>query len=169
MPMDVEFQTTNAAGFGLRMHGNYYRLISRHGKRVVQTVICRGCKERARASGTLLVPPGKWGIEKAVNQRLKESDVINILENEVLGPLIQLEIESARKDALVTGLQEGKKLGRQDGRREGMQDLLKEQLTEKFGALPAWAAALLQSASNEDLHTWAKRVLHSASIEDTLR
>jgi len=75
--------------------------------------------------------------------------MINVMENKVLGPMLMQQYE--------------KGLG------EGMQGVLLDQLTEKFGPLPSWATARLQSASNEDLHAWAKRILHSATLEDTLR
>lgn len=75
--------------------------------------------------------------------------MINLMENKVLGPLILKQFE--------------------EGRQEGRQGLLREQLTEKFGNLPAWAVQRLQSASAEELHFWAKRILHSTTLEDTLR
>ena len=66
-------------------------------------------------------------------------------------------------------MKKGRDEGIQQGMQEGMQGLLMQQLTEKFGALPAWASSRLQSASNEELHLWARRVLHTDSLEDTLR
>ena len=105
------------------------------------------------ALSTLLVLSGILGIEEAVNEKLKEFDVINVMENKVLGPLILKELEK----------------GRNEGMQQGMQGVLSEQLTEKFGALPTWATARLQSASSEELHLWAKRILHSASLENTMR
>ena len=75
--------------------------------------------------------------------------MFDLMENKVLGPLILKEFEK--------------------GRNEGRQDLLLEQLTEKFGALPAWAAARLNAASAEELHTWAKRILRANTLEDVLQ
>ena len=158
----VEFQTTNEPGFGLRMLGYYYYLISTHKKHVVQTVLYMGrdplrlestfttpslelryeiinlseydaesllasddwadivmallakgdpskvltvATERLRkmgrddqawASGTLLLLSGILGIEATVNARLKEADVINVMENKVLGPMILQEYEKGR-------------------------------------------------------------------------
>jgi len=124
-----------------------------------------GHEERAWAMGTLLVLSGILGIEETANERLKEFDVINVMENKVLGPLILKELEKGRNEGLRQGIQEGM----QQGMQQGVQEVLTELLTEKFGPLPAWAAARVQSASNEELHCWAKRVLRSASLEDTLR
>ena len=117
------------------------------------------------AAGTLLLLSGILGIEETVNDRLKEVGMINVMENKVLGPMIQQQFEQGERK----GRSEGKQEGRQEGRQEGKLDLLQEQLTEKFGSLPAWAMQRLQAGSAEDLHAWAKRVLHSTTLEDTLR
>ena len=223
----VEFQTYNEAGFGVRMLEYYAYLVRTYGEHVVQTVLYLGKdpmrletefqspstthridivnlreldaeplmasddwtdnvlailakgdrakaievavagmrkmrpEDQSWATGTLMILSGILNMEEAVKARLKESDVINVMENKVLGPLILKELEK--------GLEKGRNEGMQQGMQQGMQELLAELLTEKFGVIPAWAAARLQSASSEDLHAWAKRVLHSASLEDTLR
>ena len=87
--------------------------------------------------------------------------MINVMENEVLGPMLVQQYEK--------GLGDGVQQGVQQGMQQGMQGMLAELLMDKFGPLPAWAASRLQSASGEELHQWAKRVLHSESLEDTLR
>lgn len=110
-------------------------------------------EERAWASGTLLLLSGILGIEETVNERMKEAGVIDLMENKVLAPLILQQYEK----------------GRDEGVQQGMQGLLAQQLTERFGPLPAWAKSRLQSASNQELQAWATRVLHSESLEDTLR
>lgn len=79
--------------------------------------------------------------------------MINLMENKVLGPLILKQFEEGRKE----------------GRNEGRKGLLQEQLTEKFGSLPAWAAQRLHGASTEELQSWAKRILHGTTLEETLR
>jgi hypothetical protein len=110
-------------------------------------------EEQGRAAGTLLLLSGIIGMEEAVNDRLKEVGVINVMENKVLGPICQQQFEQ----------------GERKGRSEGQQDLLRELLTQKFGSLPAWALQRLQAASAEDLHAWTKQVLQSSTLEDTLR
>lgn len=215
----VEFQTSNEAGFAVRMLEYYAYLVRVHKQHVVQTVLylgaeplrlesaytspsmeyrfeivnlreydadsllasqdwadnalallAKGAPEKALtavltrlrtmrsedqdwAAGTLLLLSGILGIEDLVGDRLKEAGMINLMENKILGPLIQQQFE----------------LGEQKGRSEGRQDLLQELLMEKFGSLPAWALQRLQAASAEELHSWAKRVLHSATLEETLR
>ena len=105
--------------------------------------------DRAWASGTLLLLSGILKMENTVNERMKEAGMIDVMENKVLAPLMLKQFEL--------------------GEAKGMQGVLVEQLTEKFGALPAWAVERVHSASSEELHTWAKRVLRSTSLEDTLR
>jgi len=61
--------------------------------------------------------------------------MINLMENKVLGPLLQQQFEQ----------------GERKGRGEGQQDLLQELLTEKFGSLPVWALQRLRGAGVEDL------------------
>lgn len=112
--------------------------------------------ERAWASGTLLLLSGILGIEEAVNERMREAGMIDLMENKVLAPLILQQYEKGRDEGLQQGVQ------------RGMQRLLGELLMEKFGTLPAWAGERLQAASDEELHRWAKRVLHAASLEETL-
>ena len=219
----VEFQTYNEAGFGVRMLEYCAYLVRTYGEHVVQTVLylgrdpmrletefqspttthridivnlreldaeplmasedwvdnalailAKGDKTKAIevavagmrkmrpedqswATGTLMILSGILKLEEAVKDSLKESDVINVMENKVLGPLILKELEKGRNE------------GMQQGMQQGLQGMLSELLTDKFGPLPAWATSRLQSASNEELHAWAKRVLHSASLEDTLR
>ena len=96
------------------------------------------------ASGTLVILSGILDMEEAVTDRLREAGMINIMENKVLGPMILEKIEAGRRD------------------------LLREQLIEKFGALPGWAEQRLDAATEADVHTWAKRVLRAESLEATL-
>lgn len=116
------------------------------------------------AASTLLLLSGILGIEQTVNERLKEVGMINVMENKVLGPMLQQQFEQAERKGRSEGLQQGL----QQGLLEGSVTLLQEQLTEKFGALPGWAVQRLHAASAEELHGWAKRVLRSTTLEDTL-
>ncbi len=86
--------------------------------------------------------------------------MINVMENKVIGPLLLQAEEKGR----IAGLSEG----RQEGLQQGSQHILSEQLAEKFGPLPVWAAARLQSASTAELQLWAKRVLRAQTLEETL-
>ncbi len=114
---------------------------------------------RAWASGAMILLSGIIKLEEFVSQRLQEAGMINVTENKVIGPLLLQAEEKGR----IAGLSEG----RQEGLQQGSQHILSEQLAEKFGPLPVWAAARLQSASTAELQLWAKRVLHAQTLEET--
>ena len=59
--------------------------------------------ERAWASGTLLLLSGIQGIEEAVNERMREAGMIDLMENKVLAPLILQQYEKGRDEGLQQG------------------------------------------------------------------
>lgn len=120
--------------------------------------------EQNWASATLLLLSGIIGIEETVNQRLQEVGMINVMENKVLGPLIQQRFEQG----LEQGLERGLERGLEQGRSQGQQMFLLEQLDEKFGSVPLWARERVERASEQQIHDWAKRILRSTSLEETL-
>lgn len=104
--------------------------------------------DRHAAASTLVLLSGIIGIAKRVNERLEEVGMINVMENEVIGPMLLERLEK--------------------GREEGQRSLIQEQLMEKFGTLPQWATHRVETASTEQCSAWAKRILRSESLEDTL-
>ena len=86
--------------------------------------------------------------------------MIDLMENQVVGPLI---LEAEEK-----GRREGRKEGRQEGERLGMQTVLVDQITAKFGEVPDWALVRIQSAAMDELQIWVKRVLKAASLDEIL-
>jgi hypothetical protein len=78
--------------------------------------------------------------------------MIDVMENKVLGPLLQKKWEE----------------GQQQGQEQGRKQVLLDQLNQKFGELPEWASKTLGSASAEDVDRWLRRVLTSGSLEETL-
>ena len=87
--------------------------------------------------------------------------MIDVMENKVLGPMIEERLRQKFDEGLNQGLSQGLT--------QGKQQLLREQLTGKFGPLSPWAEKRLIGASAEDLNVWAKRILTAASLKDTLR
>ncbi|NEX23334.1 Rpn family recombination-promoting nuclease/putative transposase [Thiorhodococcus mannitoliphagus] len=65
--------------------------------------------------------------------------------------------------------QEGLKEGLEQGLSQGEARLLRRQLIRRFGALPAWAEAHLEQASEDELEVWADRVLECATLEEILK
>ena len=60
------------------------------------------------AASTLLLLSGILGIEQTVNERLKEVGMINVMENKVLGPMLQQQFEQAERKGRSEGILEGR-------------------------------------------------------------
>ena len=71
-----------------------------------------------------------------------------------------------KEDGLREGRQQGLQEGRQEGRQEGEVTLLQKQLARRFGSLPPWVAETLMQASPAQLEAWAIALLDAASLED---
>jgi hypothetical protein len=52
------------------------------------------------------------------------------------------------------------------GVEKGQRELLLDQLTERFGSLPASVTERIAQASRQDLKRWGSRILKSASLDD---
>jgi hypothetical protein len=111
---------------------------------VIPKLRALGRKDQEWASGALLLLSGILGIEEQVDRRLEEIGMIDVMENKVLGPIIQRRWDEGRKELLVG------------------------QLLQKFRSLPDWAARLLANATPEQVDQWARRILTSATLEETL-
>ena len=64
------------------------------------------------------------------------------------------------------GCQEGFTQGVREGMELGYRELLRDQLQQRFGALPADAGARLEKADSDTLGAWGRRVLTAASLAD---
>lgn len=77
---------------------------------------------------------------------------------------------------MAEGIAEGKAAGRAEGMAEGMAEgkakgrieTLTRLLTRRFGPLPDWASARLQSATPEQLDQWTDLVLDAATLSEVL-
>jgi hypothetical protein len=56
--------------------------------------------------------------------------------------------------------------GKAEGRAEGRAETLLELLAVKFGPLPAWITATVQSADLPQLREWTTRVLTANNLDD---
>lgn len=108
-------------------------------------------EEQQTAAATFVILSGIIGMEDEVERRF-EAEMIDLMENKVLGPAIR----------------QGMELGRAEGRVEGMREILSEQLADRFGKIPAWAEAKLAAASHETLKAWSLRVHRAESLDDLL-
>ncbi|NEX23329.1 DUF4351 domain-containing protein, partial [Thiorhodococcus mannitoliphagus] len=57
----------------------------------------------------------------------------------------------------------------EEWKQQGEAKLLRRLLIRRFGALPAWAEAHLEQASEDELEVWADRVLECATLEEILK
>ena len=89
---------------------------------------------------------------------------IDILENEVLGPVYKRGLEQGRQE----GLQEARLEARQEGLREGELAMLRRQIEIRFGALPDWAAEKLAALPVSELEALCERLLDAGSVEELL-
>jgi hypothetical protein len=103
-------------------------------------------EEQEKAATTFVILSGIIGMEDEVERRFK-TDMIDLMENKILGPAIRQGLEK----------------GRQEGR-----ELLQGILEDRFGQLPNWAEAKLAAATPETLKAWSHRILRAASLEDLL-
>ena len=114
--------------------------------------------EQEIAASTFVIIGGILEIEDQLIRRLR-TEMIDIMQNKVLGPAIRQGLEQ--------GLQQGREEGREEGRR-GMARMLTNVLEKRFGTLPPWAAARLASASPETLDFWSLRLDDSAGLQEIL-
>lgn len=63
---------------------------------------------------------------------------------------------------------EGIEQGFEQGKIQGEAAILIRQASRRFGKLPEWALAKLQSASVEKLEAWSDRILDANSLEEML-
>ncbi len=67
------------------------------------------------------------------------------------------------------GRLEGKQEGRFEARLEGEVRILQRQLTTRFGALPEYALARIQGATEEQLGNWSTRLLRAETLDDVFK
>ena len=70
----------------------------------------------------------------------------------------------AKKEGMELGMQQGM----QQGRIEGRQQVLRSLLEHRFGPIPDWVKARLESATESDVFIWTELIFNADSIEDVL-
>ncbi len=73
--------------------------------------------------------------------------------------------EQWEQQAMERGIEKGIERGIEKGIEQGEARLLKQLLTWRFGALPAWVESQLAGAEPERLEAWAKRVLDAQTLD----
>ena len=119
-------------------------------RKIVERIAGLAAPERETALAQLLILAGLRRLAKTVEQEARKMPIhINILENEVLGPVFQK--------------------GLQEGRQEGELTILRRQIEKRFGALPGWASEKLAAQPASELEELSERVLDAKSVEELLR
>ncbi|MCH2559119.1 MAG: Rpn family recombination-promoting nuclease/putative transposase [Alcanivorax sp.] len=80
--------------------------------------------------------------------------------------MISNRFEEWKERQRLVGLEQGVARGMAQGRLEGERALVARQIQRRFGELPAHLNLRLQSASEEELATWADRILDARSLDD---
>ncbi len=113
--------------------------------------------ERRKTLLALYTLAGLRHLSKTVDEETKNMPLmIDIRDNEVLGPIYE------------RGLEEGEQRGEQSGLIKGELALLREIIQKRFGAIPDWAAQRLAAKSSDELLALGPRLLEVASLEELL-
>jgi len=119
-------------------------------RRIVERIAGLAMAERETALGQLMILAGLRHLSKTVEQERRKMPIrINILENEVLGPMFQKGWDEARQD--------------------GERTILRRQIEKRFGALPGWASEKLSALPASELEDLSERVLDAKNVEELLR
>jgi flagellar biosynthesis/type III secretory pathway protein FliH len=132
-------------------------------ERVIQVVEARlrrlDGEEQQEAARAFVLISGILGIEEEIGRRLR-TDMIDIMENKVLGPAIRQGIEQG----IEQGRREGIEKGMEKGVEKGMRQALKVLVKSRFGSLPRWASARIDKSSQQEI----KDLIAGASAAPTL-
>jgi hypothetical protein len=122
--------------------------------KIVERIAGLAMAERETALSQLLILAGLRRLAKTVEQEARKMPIhIDILENEVLGPVFR------------KGLQEGL----QKGLQQGELSILRRLIEKRFGALPSWAGEKLAALSASELEDLSVRVLDAKNVEELLK
>lgn len=91
--------------------------------------------------------------------------IIDVMENDIIGPAIRKGLEQGREQGLEQGLEQG----REQGLKLGEQKLLRRQIEKRFGPLPEWADAHLACLSIHEIEALGERIFDVPSIESLLK
>ena len=80
-------------------------------------------KEQEEAAIPFVILSGIYGMEDEVERRFK-ADLIDLIQNKILGPAIRQGLEQGRQLGRTDGREEGLQTGRTLERREFLQDLI---------------------------------------------
>ena len=113
--------------------------------------------ERHVALQQLVVLAGLRRLAQTVNEEVQKMPlIIDLMENDLLGPV------------MLKGMEKGREEGREEGRAQGEQILMRHLIEKRFGPLPDWADARLASLSVAEIELLAERIFDAPSLESLL-
>ena len=114
--------------------------------------------ERHVAVQQLIILAGLRRLEQTVTEEVEKMPlVIDIMENQIIGPAIR------------KGLAEGLEKGRKEGLEQGEQKLLRQQMKKRFGPIPEWADAKLSTLPIATIEALGDRIFDVSTLEDLLK
>jgi len=123
-------------------------------ERVLSRVEQQLCKlageEQQDAANIFVIVSGIMGIEDEVRERV---NMIDIMENKIIGPAIR----------------KGLSQGLSQGLAQGERNVVVRMLTWKFGPLAGNIIEKLQNASESDLLVWEQRLLKAESLDEVFQ
>ena len=135
-------------------------------RRIIEKICGLAEHRREDALRKFLILSGMRGLAGLVEQESKIMPVtFDIMDNEVLGPLIRRGL----KQGLEQGLEQGREQGIDMGRELGMKQMLRSQVAERFGTVPSWVEEKLSAASVTQINAYAMKLLGAGSLEDLFR
>ena len=84
---------------------------------------------------------------------------------DTMGRLFTEALQKGKKQGRKEGRQEGRQEGRKEARDEGLISMLTHLVEHRFGPIPEWALARIQSAQADQLMHWGQLILTAPSLE----
>ena len=124
-------------------------------RRILQRIAENEPGQREIALREFFILAGLRRLGAIIEQETKTMPILDdIMDHDVLGPLLR------------RGLEQGRVVGRSEGRVEGERIVVIRQIEKRFGRIPASARQQLQAMSAAEIEDTALRLLEAQSVED---
>ena len=130
-------------------------------KEAIRTIVSKIAElpegQRDAAVQQLVVLSGLRRLEETVREEVgKMPIIIDLMENEIIGPAIR------------RGLEQGLEQGQKQGLEQGEQRLLRLVIEKRFGPIPAWANDKLTTLTTAEMETLCQRIFDAPTLEALL-
>jgi predicted transposase YdaD len=110
---------------------------------------------RERALKELGILAGLRGLGEIIKKETKTMPILDdIMDHDLLGPILR------------RGLEQGRVEGRVEGRMEGEQTVVIRQIEKRFGSIPPWARQRVEAMPAPEVEETALRLLDARSLEE---